>query len=143
MSVMTSTWSLVRLDVPLRKRPLVSLCDATHWSKASALQTRFDAAAVSCDGLSSGYTEIISCNKEVMTPGLGINSILSSLSHSRGDKPKECHIIKASSGTCSLFLLNSINAVSLEVPLINSATQPSTRRFSSVQFVSIAFGLML
>lgn len=53
---------------PLRNKPLVSLCDATHCSKASALQTRFDAAAVNCDGFKSGYTEIISCNNEVMTP---------------------------------------------------------------------------
>ena len=54
--------------IPLRKRVLVSLCEATHWSKASALQTRFEAAAVSCDGLSSVYTEMISWRSEVITP---------------------------------------------------------------------------
>lgn len=40
--------------VPLRNSPRVSLCEATHWSNARALHTRFDAAAVSCDGLSKG-----------------------------------------------------------------------------------------
>jgi hypothetical protein len=54
---------------PERKSPRVSLCEATHCSRARALQTRFEAAAVSCDGLRSGYTEMISCNRVVMTPG--------------------------------------------------------------------------
>lgn len=44
----------ITCDVPLKNRPRVSACEATHWSSASALQTRFDAAAVNCDGLSSG-----------------------------------------------------------------------------------------
>jgi len=39
--------------IPLRNKALVSLCDATHCKSASALQTRFEAAAVNCDGLSS------------------------------------------------------------------------------------------
>lgn len=39
--------------VPLRKRARVSLCEATHWRRASALQTRLDAAAVNCDGFSN------------------------------------------------------------------------------------------
>ena len=38
--------------VPFKKRVLVSLCDATHWRRARALQTRLEAAAVSWDGLS-------------------------------------------------------------------------------------------
>jgi len=46
--------------IPLRKSARVSLCEATHCRSASALQTRFEAAAVSCDGLRSVYTEIIS-----------------------------------------------------------------------------------
>lgn len=33
--------------LPLRKRVLVSACDATHCNKANALHTLFDAAAVS------------------------------------------------------------------------------------------------
>jgi len=45
------TGGLGKVDSPLRKRVRVSLCDATHWSSARALQTRFDAAAVSEDGL--------------------------------------------------------------------------------------------
>jgi hypothetical protein len=40
-------------SLPLRNRVRVSLWDATHWRRASALHTRFDAAAVSCDGLRS------------------------------------------------------------------------------------------
>lgn len=36
---------------PFKNRVRVSLWDATHWSNARALQTRFEAAAVSCDGL--------------------------------------------------------------------------------------------
>lgn len=35
------------LHVPARKRPRVSLCDATHCKSAKALHTRFEAAAVS------------------------------------------------------------------------------------------------
>jgi len=41
-------------NVPPRKRPRVSLWLATHWRRARALQTRFEAAAVSCEGLSRG-----------------------------------------------------------------------------------------
>ena len=39
--------------IPFKNRARVSLCDATHCSRASALHTLFEAAAVSCDGLSS------------------------------------------------------------------------------------------
>ncbi len=131
------------VHIPLRKSPRVSLCDATHCSKARALQTRFDAAAVNCEGFSSGYTEIISCRREVMTPTIPVSKAFPDLVAYRGDRPKECHIIKANSGTCSLFLLNSINAVSLELPLISSATQLRTLRFSSIQLLSIALGLMV
>lgn len=46
--------------------------------------------------------------------------------------PNECHIIRASSGTCSRFLLSSINAVSRRAGSISSATQTSTLRFSSL-----------
>jgi hypothetical protein len=38
---------------PFKKSPRVSLCDATHWRRANALQTLLEAAAVSCDGLRS------------------------------------------------------------------------------------------
>lgn len=41
-------------DLPPKKRPRVSVWDATHWRSASALHTRFEAAAVNCDGLRSG-----------------------------------------------------------------------------------------
>lgn len=41
-------------DIPPKKRPRVSVWDATHWRSASALHTRFEAAAVNCDGLRSG-----------------------------------------------------------------------------------------
>lgn len=47
-------WLRRIVDVPPRKRPRVSLCEATHCRSARALQTRFEAAAVSCEGLSSG-----------------------------------------------------------------------------------------
>ena len=46
--------------------------------------------------------------------------------------PNECQMTKASSGTCSLFLLSSINAPSLLAGSINSATHCSTFRFSSL-----------
>lgn len=100
-------------DIPLRKRPRVSLWLATHCSSASALQTRLLAAAVSWLGLSRGYTDMISCNRLVMTP-------------------KECQMTKASSGTCSLFLLSSIKAPSLLAGSISSATHCKTFRFSSL-----------
>lgn len=45
--------------------------------------------------------------------------------------PKLCHRTRASSGTCSLFLLNSIKAPSLLAGSINSATHCKTLRFSS------------
>ena len=51
--------------------------------------------------------------------------------------PKECHIMSASSGTCSLFLLNSIKAVSRELPKRSSATQFKTLLFSSTKFPSV------
>ena len=56
------------VDSPARKSPRVSLWDATHCRRANALQTRLEAAAVSWDGLRRGYTEMISCNSDVMTP---------------------------------------------------------------------------
>lgn len=59
---------ILDLRLPLRNRVRVSLWDATHWSRASALHTLFDAAAVSCEGLRSVYTEMISCKRDVMTP---------------------------------------------------------------------------
>lgn len=40
--------------LPFKNSPLVSLCEATHCKSASALQTLLEAAAVSCDGFSSG-----------------------------------------------------------------------------------------
>lgn len=43
----SGTWAL-------RKSDRVSACDATHWSSASALQTRFDAWADSVDGSRNG-----------------------------------------------------------------------------------------
>lgn len=52
-SVTLLSWRRGAAFIPLRKRALVSLCDATHWRRASALQTRLDAAAVNCDGLSN------------------------------------------------------------------------------------------
>jgi hypothetical protein len=53
---MLSLGAYCGIDVilPLRKRPLVSVWDATHCNNARALQTRFDAAAVNCEGLSRG-----------------------------------------------------------------------------------------
>lgn len=47
------SWSVVRNDVPLRNKVRVSLWDATHCRSARALQTLLEAAAVSCEGLSS------------------------------------------------------------------------------------------
>ena len=37
-----------------RKADLVSACEATHWSRAKALQTLFDWWAVSAGGLMAG-----------------------------------------------------------------------------------------
>jgi hypothetical protein len=58
----------IDLYIPPRNSARVSWWEATHCSSASALQTRFEAAAVSCDGLRSGYTEMISWSSDVMTP---------------------------------------------------------------------------
>lgn len=55
-----------------RNSPRVSLCDATHWRRASALHTRFDAPAVSDAGDSSGYTDTISCRRADITPVGGV-----------------------------------------------------------------------
>lgn len=52
IGIASCAWLLVSL--PPRKRPRVSLWEATHCNSARALQTRFDAAAVSCDGFKSG-----------------------------------------------------------------------------------------
>lgn len=35
------------INVPLRNKDRVSVWEATHWRRARALQTRFEAAAVS------------------------------------------------------------------------------------------------
>jgi hypothetical protein len=56
--------------IPFRNSALVSLWDATHCRRARALQTRLEAAAVSCEGLRRVYTDIISWSSEVMTPKL-------------------------------------------------------------------------
>jgi hypothetical protein len=53
VSLATSTQCGVH-DIPLKNKPRVSVWEATHWRSARALQTRFDAAAVNCEGLSSG-----------------------------------------------------------------------------------------
>jgi len=45
--------------------------------------------------------------------------------------PNECHKISASSGTCSLFLLNSSNAASLVFSFKRSATYDKVRLLSS------------
>lgn len=45
---------LIRWDhIPFKKSVLVSLCEATHCSRAKALQTLLEAAAVSWEGLRS------------------------------------------------------------------------------------------
>lgn len=49
-----------RRALPLRNNVRVSLCDATHWRRASALHTLLEAAAVSCDGFNKLYTLMIS-----------------------------------------------------------------------------------
>lgn len=74
---------------------------------------------------------MISCNREVITPRSVSPTHCAQLLPA-ADSPNECHIINANSGTCSRFLLNSIRAASLELPFINSATQPNTRLFSSL-----------
>lgn len=95
--------------VPLRKTSLVSWWEATHWRRARALQTRFEAWGVSSGGFNSGYTLIISCNKVDITP---VNTALVTATNP-GELPNECHRIKARSSYCSLFLLNSRSAFSL------------------------------
>ena len=72
---------------------------------------------------------MISWSNDVMTPETCYQSKLDP--DLRGILPNECQMIKASSGTCSLFLLSSISAVSLELPCNSSATQPNTFLFSS------------
>ena len=45
---------------PCRNRLRVSGCEATHWSRASALQTLFEACAVREGGCNRGYMDTIS-----------------------------------------------------------------------------------
>ena len=54
--------------VPLRKSARVSGWLATHWSKARALHTRFEAWLVSEGGDKRGYMDTISCSSAGMTP---------------------------------------------------------------------------
>lgn len=64
----------------------VSGCDATHWRRARALQTRFDWCAVRVAGFIAGYMLTISCRRAAVVPN-------------------ECHSMGANSGTTSRFLL--------------------------------------
>ena len=49
-----------RENIPCKNKLLVSRWDATHCSSAKALQTRFDACAVSEGGDNRGYMDTIS-----------------------------------------------------------------------------------
>ena len=51
-----------------RKSGLVSLCEATHCSKASTLHALFDVLLSSRGGERRGYTETISCSNAAMVP---------------------------------------------------------------------------
>lgn len=78
----------------VRKWERVVWCDATHCSRASALQTRLLACADRAGGVSRGYMDIISCNRAATVP---------SPYHSMGAKSLKV----------SRFLLSSKRAVSL------------------------------
>ena len=52
------------------------------------------------------------------------------------DLPNECQMMRASSGTCSRFLLSSIKACSLELPLRSSETHVTRRLCSSFMLPS-------
>jgi hypothetical protein len=52
-------------------------------------------------------------------------------------KPKECQSIRASSGTCSRFLLSSSSADSRVIGFMSCAIQSRTRLFSSVMPMSV------
>jgi len=128
--------------VPLRKTSRVSGWEATHWRRARALQTRFDAWGVNSGGFSSGYTEMISWSRVDITPGISqpkkkakkqgypvlnrhcrkprrrkqesMRRLVLKEDNGQGQEtiPKECHRINARSSYCSLFLLNSNKAFS-------------------------------
>lgn len=72
---------------------LVSECDATHCSRARALQTLLLAGEDSVGGDSVGYIEMISCSSAEIVPN-------------------ECHSTGARSGKVSRRLLSSTNAFS-------------------------------
>ena len=76
-----------------RNNYLVSLCDATHWSKASTLHALFEVFVSKLGGESKGYTTTISYSKAAIVP-------------------TECQMNGASSGKCSLLLLSSTKALS-------------------------------
>lgn len=73
---------------------------------------------MSWEGLSKGYTEMISCRSEVMTPVFQHQRQFHLSNHQ--DIPKECHSTSASSGTASRFLLSSKSAPSLVFELSSS-----------------------
>lgn len=98
---------------------LVSGCDATHWRRASALQTLLDWCAVSVGGLIDGQIFTISCkHKKTEERGIADKTVLGLCfliltCSSAAIVPQECHSMGARSGTDSLFLLSSRRAFSL------------------------------
>mmetsp|Transcript_7413 Transcript_7413/g.14847 ORF Transcript_7413/g.14847 Transcript_7413/m.14847 type:complete len:209 (+) Transcript_7413:402-1028(+) len=95
-----------------RKSVLVSGCEATHCSSASALQTRLLAWAVSDGGERSGYIATISCKRAEIVPN-------------------ECQRIGARSTKVSRRLLSSSSALSRCSGLVSSATSRKIFSLSS------------
>ena len=85
-----------------RNRGLVSLCDATHWRRASTLQALLEVLLSKSGGERSGYTETISCRSAAIVP-------------------TECQMKGASSEKCSRYLDNSSRALSRFSAYFNSS----------------------
>ena len=96
----------------LRKCCLVSLWDATHCSRARTLQALFDVFVSKFGGDNCGYTATISCSKAAIVP-------------------TECQMNGANSEKCSLYLLNSIKALSLFSEYLSSSMCLMIDYFSS------------
>jgi hypothetical protein len=88
------------------------LCEATHWRRANTLQALLEVLVSKLGGDNYGYTATISCKRAAIVP-------------------TECQINGANSAKCSLYLLNSIKALSLLSAYFSSSMYLMIDCFSS------------
>ena len=95
-----------------KKCCLVSLWEATHCRRARTLQALFEVFVSKLGGDNYGYTATISWSNAAIVP-------------------TECQINGASSAKCSLYLLNSMRALSLFSAYLSSSMYLMIDYFSS------------